>query len=199
MPLAKRNEPSRGAAPARDTPRDVALLDRVARGDLSAFESLFQSYYPRLRRFLGRRARRPQMIDEIVNDTMFIIWRKAGTFDSRSKASTWILGIALRRALKAIERSDRASALDSRELHIAAEPSPEENLSRTQLRARLDRALRRLSPEHRAVIEMTYFEGYSCHEIATFVGCPVDTVKSRMFYARRRLKVVLAESGENAT
>jgi RNA polymerase sigma-70 factor (ECF subfamily) len=199
MSLAKRNEPRSGAPPqTRDAPEDVALLDRVARGDLSAFESLFHRYCPRLRRFLGRRARRPQLIDEILNDTMFAIWRKAGTFDARSKASTWILGIALRKALKAIERSDRAVVLDSRELQISAEPGPEEHFSRTELRARFDRALKRLSPEHRTVVEMTYFEGYSCREIATIVGCPVDTVKTRMFYARRRLKALLADCGEDA-
>ena len=199
MPLIKHNQPPCGAVPqTRDTPGDVALLDRVARGDLSAFESLFRRYCPRLRRFIGRRAWRPQLIDEILNDTMFVVWRKAGTFDAHSRASTWILGIALRRALKAIERSERALALDSRELQVPAEPGPEEHFSRAELRARLDRALKRLSPEHRAVIEMTYFEGHSCREIATIIGCPVDTVKTRMFHARRRLKVLLGDSEEDA-
>ena len=199
MPLAKRNDPAhRTALQTGEAPEDFALLDRVARGDMSAFESLFHRYCPRLRRFLGRRARRPQLVEEILNDTMFVIWRKAGTFDARSKASTWILGIALRRALKAAERSDRAFKLDSQEVPTPVETGPEEHFSRTELRAHLDSALRRLSPEHRAVVEMTYFEGRSCREIATIVGCPVDTVKTRMFYARRRLKALLADRGEDA-
>ena len=200
MPLAKHNDPThRTALQTGEAAEDLALLDRVARGDMSAFESLFHRYCPRLRRFLGRRARRPQLVDEILNDTMFAIWRKAGTFDARfSKASTWILGIALRRALKAAERSDRAFKLDSHEVPMPVESGPEEHFSRTELRAHLDSALRRLSPEHRAVVEMTYFEGLSCREIATIVGCPVDTVKTRMFYARRRLKALLADRRQDA-
>ena len=200
MPPAKRNHPAhRTALQTGEAPDDLALLDRVARGDASAFESLFHRYCPRLRRFLGRRARRPQLVEEILNDTMFAIWRKAGTFNAQSsKASTWILGIALRRALKAAERSDRACKLDCRDAPLPVASGPDEHLSRTELRAHLDSALKRLSPEHRAVVEMTYFEGRSYREIATIVGCPVDTVKTRMFYARRRLKALLADRSEDA-
>lgn len=176
---------------------DLVLIDRVARGDRVAFDLLFRRYGPRLRRFLERTTQRPHLIDEILNDTMLVIWRKAGSFDVRSKVSTWILGIALRRGLKARERAARVPFLDQGE---PTEPTtgPDEHLSRKELRADLDRALESLSPEHRAVVELTHFEGYSYPEIATILGCPVDTVKTRMFHARRRLRALLADRREDA-
>jgi RNA polymerase sigma factor (sigma-70 family) len=177
---------------------EVALIGKVAGGDMTAFETLFRRYYPRLRRFLEQLTRRPHLVDEILNDTMLVVWRKADTFNLRSKLSTWIIGIALRRSLKALECTDDAIDFDPDAAATPAESGPEGNVLRQELRAQLGRALLSLSPEHRAVIELTYYEGYTCREIAAIVGCPIDTVKTRMFHARRRLKSLLAERGEEA-
>jgi RNA polymerase sigma-70 factor (ECF subfamily) len=197
MPIARRSsaqpQAARGPHEAAD---DVALVGRVAQGDVLAFESLFRRYRPRVRRFLEQRTRRPQLIDEILNDTMLAIWRRAGTFKLRSAVSTWILGIALRSGLKAIERWDRSSVPDPEEAGTTCDP--EEHVFRQEVRTRLDRALESLSPEHRSVVVLTYFQGYSCREVARIVGCPVDTVKTRMFHARRRLKALLSEGREDA-
>ncbi|HEV8255360.1 MAG TPA: sigma-70 family RNA polymerase sigma factor [Casimicrobiaceae bacterium] len=181
-----------------DAADEIALIRQVAGGDTTAFETLFRRYYPRLRRFLERMTRRPQLVDEIVNDTMLVVWRKADTFNLRSKLSTWIIGIALRRSLKALERVNDAIDFDPDAAASPAESGPEGNLLRQELRMRLSQALMSLSPEQRAVIELTYYEGCTYREIAAIVGCPVDTVKTRMFYARRRLKSLLAERGEEA-
>jgi RNA polymerase sigma factor (sigma-70 family) len=177
---------------------EVALVRQVARGDIAAFETLFRRYYPRLTRFLERTTRRPHLIDEILNDTMLVVWRKAHTFNRCSKVSTWILGIAWRRRMKALERSDDAIGFDSDEIATPAESGPEGQLLRQELRTRLGRALGSLSPEHRTVIELTYYEGLTYREIAAITGCPIDTVKTRMFHARRRLKTLLAERGKEA-
>src|SRR5882724_7960425 len=83
---------------------EVALVGLAAGGDAEAFEALYRCFYPRLRRFLERMTRRPQLVEEILNDTMLVVWRKAHTYNLRSKVSTWIFGIAFRRALKAIKR-----------------------------------------------------------------------------------------------
>jgi len=192
MPTARRN-PTRDPQERID---DAALLGRVARGDVLAFESLFRRYRPRVRRFLEQKTGRPQLIDEIVNDTMLVIWRKAGSFKLRSAVSTWILGIALRSGLKVVKRWDRPSALDAEQADTSCDV--EEHVFRQETRTRVDRALESLSPEHRTVVMLTYFEGYSCREIARIVGCPVDTVKTRMFHARRRLKLLLSEAREDA-
>ncbi len=184
--------------PLPDAADEIALIRKVAGGDMTAFETLFRRYYPRLRRFLERMTRRPQLVDEIVNDTMLVVWRKADTFNLRSKLSTWIIGIALRRSLKALERVDDAIDFDPDATASPAESGPEGNFLRQELRTRLSQALMSLSPEHRAVIELTYYEGCTYREIAAIVGCPIDTVKTRMFYARRRLKSLLADRGEEA-
>ena len=198
MSISRQAYASRTAASGRreEAADDIVLIGRVARGEVPAFESLFRRYRPRIRRFLERTTWRPQLIDEILNDTMLVIWRKAGTFNLRSTVSTWILGIALRRGLKANQRTDRAIALESDT--GSAESDLEQHVFRKELRARLDRALESLSPEQRAVVVLTYFEGYSYREIAELVGCPVATVKTRMFHARRRLKAFLSDRREDA-
>jgi len=179
-------------APA--TPDEVALVSRVASGDVAAFDALFRRYAPRLVRFLGRTTRGPQLIDEIVNDTMLVVWRKAGTFNRCSKVSTWILGIASRRRLKTLEGAkDGAGAVDVHEIPGPTEFGPEGQLIRDDLRRQLSDALDALSAEQRRVVILTYFEGRSYAEIADIIGCPVNTVKTRMFHARRRLKVLLAD------
>jgi RNA polymerase sigma-70 factor (ECF subfamily) len=175
---------------------EVSLIDQVSSGDIAAFETLWRSYYPRLKRFAEQITRRPHLVEEIVNDTMLVVWFKANTFNLRSKVSTWIIGIALRKSLKALERADDAIVFDPDAVASPAESGPEGQLLRQELRTRLIHALASLSPEHRAVIELTFFEGRTYREIAAITGCPVNTVKTRMFYARRALKASLADRGE---
>jgi RNA polymerase sigma factor (sigma-70 family) len=181
-----------------DAADEIALIGQVAGGDMTAFETLFRRYYPRLRRFIEQKTRRPQLVDEVLNDTMLVVWRKAGTFNLRSKLSTWIIGIALRRSLKALENVDDAIDFDLDAAASPVESGPEAQLLRQELRTQLSRALMSLSQEHRVVIELTYYEGCTYREIASIVGCPVDTVKTRMFHARRRLKSLLADRGKEA-
>jgi RNA polymerase sigma factor (sigma-70 family) len=178
---------------SRATLDEVALINRVADQDGAAFETLYRGYYPRLRRFIERITRRPQIVDEIVNDTMFVVWRKAPSYNLHSKVSTWIFGIAFRRALKALKRVDDPVDFDPDESPDQASAGPEGMLLQHETQACIARALGALSPDHRAVIELTYFEGYSCAEIAEIMHCPVNTVKTRMFHARRRLRMLLAD------
>jgi len=173
---------------------EVALVRDVARGDTAAFDALFRRYVPRLIRFLGRSTRVPHLIDEIVNDTMLVVWRKAGTFNRGSKVSTWILGIASRRRLKALARvDDRTDADDIGEMAGPADSGPEGQFMRQDFHRQLSEAIDALSEEHRQVVMLTCVEGRTYAEIAQIVGCPVNTVKTRMFHARRRLKVLLAD------
>jgi RNA polymerase sigma-70 factor (ECF subfamily) len=200
MLMLRENRGTKAPAGRRSSadPDDVALLGQVARGDIPAFEALYRSYYPRLARFLEQMTRRPQLVDEILNDTMLIVWRKAATFNLRSKVSTWIIGIALRRGLKALAKVDDAIDLDPDDAAIPAECGPEGQLLRQELRKQLDRALMSLSAEQRAVVELSFYQGYTYREIAAIVDCPVDTVKTRMFHARRRLKALLTDRREEA-
>jgi RNA polymerase sigma-70 factor (ECF subfamily) len=176
---------------------EARLVARIADEDQHAFEVLYRIYYRRLTRFLERVTRRPHAIEEILDDTMLAVWRKADTFNGSSQVSTWIFAIAYRMALKSFKRDRNwvRNLFDDREETSA--PSPEAELIAGQARSRIQRLLADLSPEQRAVVELTYYHGCAYKEIAEIVGCPVDTVKTRMFYARRRLKAVLiAEEGD---
>jgi RNA polymerase sigma factor (sigma-70 family) len=195
--LNKQNTASARRRAAAD-PDEASLVSQVARGDEVAFEALFRRYDARLRRFVEQMIRRPYLVDEILNDTMLLVWRKAHTFNLRSKVSTWIIGIALRRGLQALRNRDEATGLDPDGTAMPAEHGPEGQLLRQELRARLNGALGVLPAQQRAVIELTFYEGYTYQEIATIMDCPVGTVKTRMFHARRRLKELLAERKEAA-
>jgi RNA polymerase sigma factor (sigma-70 family) len=192
-----------GSGVPRETDRSIAmdevdLVGLVAMEDVRAFEALYRAYHPRLRRFLRGMLRQPTMVDEVLDDTMLVAWRKAHTFDATSRVSTWLFAIAYRQALKALRRLDWSLPDPVDEPAAPRDEEPDRELAHTQLRERLDAVLAQLSPEHRAVIEMTYFHGYSCKEIAEVVGCPVATVKTRMFYARRHMKSLLGDEGAQA-
>ena len=171
---------------------EVRLLQRVARGELRAFETLYRAYHPRLTRFLTGMLRKPELVEEVVNDTLVAIWRKPDAFQGASKVSTWIFAIAYRKALKARRRADEPLEDKGAELRESGEEGAEQQLKRAQTRTALLQAMSGLSADHRAVVDLTYFHEFGYREIAEIMACPVDTVKTRMFHARRALKAALA-------
>ena len=173
-------------------PQDEAeLIARVRARDLRAFETLYRRYHPRLTRFLTNLIRRPQLVEEVLNDTLLVVWNRPESFNGQSRLSTWIFAIGYRKALKALSRYDEPVEDAAAERRASAEPGPELQLGRRQAQAALLEAMRQLSPDHRAVVDLTYFHEMGYREIAEVMDCPVDTVKTRMFYARRHLKRVL--------
>ena len=176
--------------------QDALLVGQVALGDGSAFEALYRTFYPRLRRVIERMTRRPQLVDEILDDTMLVVWRKAESYDRSSAVSTWIFAIAFRKSLKALKGLDEPVASDDDCFAAAESHGPYSSVLGDEVHALLSRALETLSAEQRAVVELTYFHGCGYREIAEILGCPVDTVKTRMFHARRKLKVLLAATRE---
>lgn len=184
-----------GLAAGQDEP---VLLDRICAGDTLAFDALYRAYRPRLQRFIGGMTRQPGLVDEVLDDTMMVVWHKAPTYNGEAKVSTWIFAIAYRQTLKALRR--RGDEVELAEERDADRASPEPDVERQQqeLHRHLGRALAGLSAEQRAVIELTYYLGYGCREIARIMDCPVDTVKTRMFYARRKLKTLLELKQEEA-
>ncbi len=168
------------------------MLRRISGGDRDAFRQLYLRYHRRLARFLSRVTRGREDAEEIVNDTLWIVWQRAGEFRNASRVSTWIMGIAYRRALKLIRRAathSRVMSLEGAELEAVAVDA----LEAADTRQMLERALKRLPLEQRLVLEFTYYLDHSCEEIAEIMECPVNTVKTRMFHARRKLRAVLGE------
>ena len=176
---------------ATGTARETDLIARIAEGDRKAFEELYYLYHRRLARFLTRLTRRYDIAEEVVNDTFWVVWRKAKTFRGDSQPSTWILGIAYRKARNAFRSSARLA-----EKNLQAEmlpPTEEEPAGTEELRDWLTRALAELPVEQRLAVELCYELGYSCEEIAKIMDCPVNTVKTRLFHARAKLQRLLPQ------
>lgn len=167
--------------------RERELLKRIDARDREAMREFYLSYCDRLRRFLNRMTRRHELVDEVINDTLFVVWEKAGNFRGDSRVSTWIMGIAYRRGLNLMRAECRAQermvlpTTEGQHLRGAA-------VEHCDLVELLELALQGLSRDHRAVLQLTYDLGHSCAEIAAIMDCPINTVKTRMFHARNKLR-----------
>ena len=177
-----------------DDAADRELLRRTAARDRDAFRSLYVAYHRRLARFLLRLTRQFDVAEEIINDTMWVVWQRAADFHGDSRVSTWVMGIAYRRALKTLRRAN----LQARwiEFDNSADYNDQGSAVDGADRAELvTRALAALPLEQRLVLELTYYLGHSCAEIAEITDTPVNTVKTRMFHARRKLRSLLPALG----
>jgi RNA polymerase sigma-70 factor (ECF subfamily) len=166
------------------------LLTRIAeKREQAAFRQLYGIYYQRLTRLLGRMSMRREDTEEIINDTFWVVWTKASEFRGASQLSTWIIGIAYRRALNTLRR-DRLRPVGSEPVSddMLSVPSSAQGEERSQWIAQ---GLEKLPLEQRLALELTYTLGHSCEEIAAILSCPVNTVKTRLFRARETLKQVL--------
>lgn len=163
--------------------RELELLRQVAAGDRTAFKELYLIYHRRLARFLMRMTSRHDLIEEVINDTLWTVWLKAGDFRGDSLVSTWIVGITYRRALKALRRHGTARPMLVEDAAVAPDVQLE-----AENREWLGLALAELPLEQRMVMEFSYLMGHSCEEIAQIMQCPVNTVKTRMFHAREKLR-----------
>jgi RNA polymerase sigma factor (sigma-70 family) len=160
-------------------------LTRIAAGDQTALKALYDLYYPRLARFLLRVSGDPVLVPQLIKEVWLTVQQDAATRGD-AEVSTWILGIAWRKAARAVGRSR------------SAEPPPEARAQSGRgedaMRRALETALARLSAEQRAIVELTFFFGYSYAEIAAILGCAEGTIKNRMFHARRELGALKAPS-----
>ncbi len=171
---------------------DVRLIAAVARRDRRSFERLYAKYAPRVFRFAYRLSRDESKSEEVVNDVMLEIWKSAAAFGGRSAPSTWIFGIARHRTLNAL-RGRTLYIGDSDEAAAVADPapSPEEHVDGRRMCERLQAALARLSTEQREVVELAFVEGLNYRQIAAITNCPENTVKTRMFHAKKKLEPLL--------
>jgi RNA polymerase sigma factor (sigma-70 family) len=180
--------------------RDADLIARLCNADECALEQLYHHYYTRLFRFIARITRRDELIDEIINDVMFIVWEKAASYDPKCKPSTWIFGIAFNKARQVMRDTNRAEeeSLDELDEDSSWLGKQDAGMNQLELDEWLESALSALSPEHRAVIELTYYEGLHYSEIAVIMGCPENTVKTRMHHARKNLALILTPTNDSS-
>jgi len=176
---------------AEDDLVDRELLRLVGSGDSQALERLYARYHRRLLQFLWRFGTRREPLEEAINDTFWIVWQKAKEFRGGSRVSTWLMGIAWRCALKTL-RDCAPLPAPGLVFGQVSEPATEPTAAQEQ-DDWLASGLARLPLEQRATLELAYFVGHSCEEIAAIMDCPVNTVKARMFQARIKLRNLLPQ------
>jgi RNA polymerase sigma-70 factor (ECF subfamily) len=178
------------------TPADDILIGRIAKGDRLAMETLFGRYRVPVYRFVLRMVRNPATAEDLNSDVFLDVWRQAGTFEGRSTVSTWIFSIARFKALNALQRRPMEE-LDEAKADTIKDTSddPEIALAKKDKAALLRECLLKLSADHREIVTLVYYQHKSVEDVAGIVGIPEATVKTRMFYARKKLSELLAEQG----
>jgi RNA polymerase sigma-70 factor, ECF subfamily len=175
---------------------DETLIRAVARGDRSAMQTLFTRHRVKVFRFVLGLVRNQATAEDLTADVFLDVWRNASRFEGRSAAATWILAIARFKALSALRRSrERTLEETTVERLVDHSEGPEATLANKHRGDVLRACLARLSLDHREVIDLVYYHEKSLDEVAKIVNVPVNTVKTRMFHARRRIAQQLEDAG----
>jgi RNA polymerase sigma-70 factor (ECF subfamily) len=172
---------------------DEALIAAIAAGDAAAMRTLYNRHRVRVFRFAVRLVDDAAFAEDIVSEAFIEVWRQADRFEGRSSVSTWIMSIARFKALS-VRRRRQETELDEKLAETVADQygTPEQILLETDRSAQIRACLSQLSPDHREIIDLVYYHDKTIEEVADIVGVPKNTVKTRMFYARRRLADLLA-------
>jgi RNA polymerase sigma-70 factor (ECF subfamily) len=175
---------------------DEVLISRIAAGDRLAMQVLYARHHVRVYRFVLRIVGNTSVAEDLISEVFLDVWRQAGKFEARSAASTWMLAIARFKALSAMRRKPEEE-LDEDMAGAIEDPAddPEVVAQKKDKSEILRRCLTALSPDHREIIDLVYYHEKSVEEVAGIVGIPEATVKTRMFYARKKLSELLKAAG----
>lgn len=175
---------------------DEVLIGRIANGDRLAMQVLFARHHVRVFRFVVRLVRNESTAEDLISDVFLDVWRQAGRFEGRSAVSTWLLSIARFKALSALRRRPDEE-LDEDTAGAIEDPAddPEIALEKKDKSVLIRKCLMGLSAEHREIVDLVYYHEKSVEEVAEIVGIPENTVKTRMFYARKKLGELLKAAG----
>jgi RNA polymerase sigma-70 factor (ECF subfamily) len=187
--------PAVAATRAGETSSDAILVNRIAAGDKLAMQALFARHRTSVYRWLLRFVSNETLAEELLSEVLLDVWRQADRFEGRSSVSTWLLSIARFKALSARRRQTEAE-LDEKIETTITDPAndPEATLQEKNRGELLRQALTRLSPEHREIIDLVYYHEKSVDECAHILGIPAATVKTRMFYARKKLAELVKDA-----
>ena len=192
MSTAFTQQGSAAALPARaaavETSADDMLVARIGEGDRLAMQTLFARHRTPVYRWLLRFVGNETLAEDLVSDVFLDVWRQASRFEGRSSVSTWLIAIARFKAISARRRRTDAELDESVESTVAdTADDPAVVLEKKNRDEMLRAALTRLSAEHKEIIDLVYYHEKSVDECAQIIGVPSGTVKTRMFYARRKL------------
>jgi RNA polymerase sigma-70 factor (ECF subfamily) len=187
---------SKRAAPRNVPADDLALIERMAAGDRLAIDVFYARYSLKVYRFVLSLVGNPSAAEDIANEVFLDAWRQAGRFEGRAAVSTWLLAIARFKAYAAIRRRPDEALDEEQAAAIEDEADgPEEAYEKQSRSEILRRCLSRLSAENREIINLVYYHEKSVAEVAEIVGIPQNTVKTRMFYARKKLAALATQAG----
>jgi RNA polymerase sigma-70 factor (ECF subfamily) len=173
---------------------DEALIAAIAKGDESAMRNLYNRHHVRVFRFVTRLVGDATAAEDIVSEAFIDVWRQADRFEGRSAVSTWIMSIARFKALSARRRRQDVELDDKVAETVADDAStPEQAMLEIDRSAQLRDCLKQLSAEHREIVDLVYYHDKTIEEVAEIIQVPKNTVKTRMFYARKRLAQLLAQ------
>lgn len=194
MPRTQRD--TRTESARADAKRHADWLEAVAaNADRDAFAQLFDHFGPRLKAYLMRIGADESMAEEVAQDVMVTLWRKAALFDrSKSSVATWLFRIARNRRIDVLRRK-RAITVDTETMIIEDEslPDPVETLDEEKRQARIRTALKQLPSEQLQLVELAFFTELSHSQISEETGLPLGTVKSRIRLAFGRLRRILED------
>jgi RNA polymerase sigma-70 factor (ECF subfamily) len=175
---------------------DLALVDAIAAGDKFALQTLYRRHHVKVYRFLLRFIRDESGAEDLVSEVFFDVWRQADRFERRSQVSTWLMAIARNKALSSL-RKRAGEQLDEEVAEFIEDPSdnPEITMQKQERSEILRNCLEQLSPAHREIIDLVYYHEKSIEEVAEIISVPTNTVKTRMFYARKRIAELMAARG----
>ncbi|MCW5683744.1 MAG: sigma-70 family RNA polymerase sigma factor [Pseudolabrys sp.] len=178
------------------TTSDEILIGRIAKGDRLAMQVLYARHHVKVFRFVLRLVRNEATAEDLISEVFLDVWRQAGKFEGRSAATTWILAIARFKALSALRKRPEQE-LDEEAAEAIPDQSddPETATAKKDKSEALLRCLQGLSAEHREIVDLVYYHEKSVEEVAAIVGIPEATVKTRMFYARKKLSELLKAQG----
>jgi RNA polymerase sigma-70 factor, ECF subfamily len=172
---------------------DESLIGAIARGDDGAMTRLYERYRIRVFRFIVRIVGDAQLAEDLLSEVFLEVWRQAGKFRMHSQVSTWILAIARFKAWSARGQARHDADVDDAEGRCIEDSadSPETAVLKKDRAAQLRRCLAQLSPDHQEIIDLAYYHEKTITEIAQIIHVPRNTIKTRMFYARKRLEGLL--------
>jgi RNA polymerase sigma-70 factor, ECF subfamily len=175
---------------------DEALITRIAAGDRLAMQVLYARHHVRVYRFVLRLVGNTTTAEDLISEVFLDVWRQAAKFEARSAASTWLMAIARFKALSMLRRKPEEE-LDEETAEAIEDPAddPETTVQKKDKGEILRKCLSALSSDHREIIDLVYYHEKSVEEVAEMVGIPEATVKTRMFYARKKLSELLKAAG----
>ena len=175
---------------------DAALVEAIAGGDKHALQVLYGRHHVKVYRFALRFLRDEASAEDMVSEVFIDVWRQAERFERRCQVSTWLLAIARNKALSSLRRRSNEQ-LDDEVAEFIEDPAdnPEVAMQKQERGEILRTCLSELSPAHREIIDLVYYHERSIEEVSEIIGVPANTVKTRMFYARKRIGEMMAARG----